>query len=114
MERPEDKTDQELRKEGHMIVYGYAKDCRYTGDGTFQVRVRIPDIHGAYQKSDYNGKPIRNYTEDVDLPWYQSLLLPHEPTEGEIVALSSLDNTSSNWLVIGLTGGSYDAGDTNT
>lgn len=96
-----------------MVVYGYVKDFKYAGDGTMQVQVRIPNVHGAYDKSNYKGKTIRNYTADEDLPWYQSLLLPHEPNEGEVVALTSLDKSSSNWLVIGLTGGSYNAGDTN-
>lgn len=96
-----------------MIVYGYVKDFKYAGDGTMKIQVRIPNIHGAYLLTDYNGKKVRNYTADDDLPWYQSLLLPHEPTEGEVVALASLDKSSSSWLVIGLTGGSYDAGTTN-
>lgn len=90
-----------------MVVYGYAKDYKYSGDGTLLIKVRIPNEHGAYDKSEYNGKTVRNYTEDKDLPWCQSLLLPHLPAEGEVVALTSLDTTSSNWLVIGLTGGSY-------
>ena len=93
-----------------MIVYGYAKGYRYSGDGTLQIQVRVPNEHGAYLKSDYQGKRVRNYTEDKDLPWYPSLLLPHLPTEGEVVAISSLDKTSSNWLIIGLTGGSYQNG----
>ncbi len=96
-----------------MIVYGYVKDFKYAGDGTMQIQVRIPNVHGAYQKTDYKGKTIRNYTADEDLPWYPSVLLPHEPTEGEVVALTSLDKSSSNWLVLGLTGGSYNAGATN-
>lgn len=96
-----------------MVVYGYAKDYMYAGDGTLKIQVRIPNIHGAYQKTDYNGKTIRNYTEDDKLPWYPSLLLPQEPGDGDVVALCSLDNSSANWLVIGLTGGSYNAGDTN-
>jgi len=96
-----------------MIVYGYVKGYKYTGDGTLKVKVRIPNIHGAYFLSDYQGKTVRNYTKDSDLPWYPSLLLPHLPTEGEVVALSSLDNSGSNWLVLGLTGGSYNAGATN-
>lgn len=96
-----------------MIVYGYVKDYKYSGDGTLQIQVRIPNVHGPFQISDYGGKKIRNYTADEDLPWYPSLLLPHLPTNGEVVAISSLDNTSSNWLVLGLTGGSYNAGVTN-
>ena len=93
-----------------MIVYGYAKGCKYSGDGTLLIQTRIPNVHGAYSKADYQGKTIRNYTSDADLPWYPSLLLPHLPTDGEVVAVTSLDNTSSNWMIIGLTGGSYNAG----
>lgn len=96
-----------------MIVYGYVKDVMYAGDGTMQIQVRIPNVHGAYQLEDYKGKKVRNYTSDANLPWYPSLILPHEPTEGEVVALASLDKSSSNWIVIGLTGGSYNAGTTN-
>ena len=96
-----------------MIVYGYAKQVKYTGDGTMHIQVRIPNVHGAYQISDYRGKTIRNYTYDEDLPWYPSLLLPQEPADGDVVALSSLDKSSSSWLVIGMTGGSYNAGSTN-
>lgn len=96
-----------------MIVYGYVKDVMYAGDGTMQIQVRIPNVHGAYQLEDYKGKKVRNYTSDANLPWYPSLILPHEPTEGEVVALTSLDKSSSNWIVIGLTGGSYNAGTTN-
>jgi hypothetical protein len=96
-----------------MIVYGYAKDYKYSGDGTLLIQVRIPNVHGAYVKTDYQGKRIRNYTEDDKLPWYPSLLLPNTPGDGDVVALSSLDSSSSNFLVIGLTGGSYNAGTTN-
>lgn len=96
-----------------MIVYGYVKDFKYSGDGTMLIQVRVPNVHGAYHFSDYKGKRVRNYTEDSNLPWYPSLLLPHEPSEGEVVALSSLDNSPSNWLVIGLTGGSYNSGATS-
>lgn len=93
-----------------MIVYGYVKDYKYAGDGTMQIQVRIPNIHGAYRKEDYKGKTIRNYTPDDELPWYPSLLLPHSPTAGEVVALTSLDDSPSNWMVIGLTGGAYKIG----
>lgn len=93
-----------------MIVYGYAKGYKYAGDGTLLIQARIPNVHGAYRLDDYKGKTVRNYTDDADLPWYPSLLLPHMPSEGEVVALTSLDSSSSNWMVIGLTGGSYNAG----
>ena len=96
-----------------MIVYGYVKNTKYAGDGTLLIQTRVPNVHGPYSKSDYNGKKIRNYTEDVDLPWYPSLLLPYKPGDGDVVALTSLDNTSSSWLILGLTGGSYRAGATN-
>lgn len=90
-----------------MIVYGYVKGCKYSGDGTLLIQVRVPNEHGPYLKYDYKGQKIRNYVEDSDLPWYPSLLLPYMPKEGEVVALTSLDKTSSSWLVLGLTGGSY-------
>lgn len=96
-----------------MIVYGYVKDVKYSGDGTLMLQVRVPNMHGAYAMSDYKGKPVRNYVSDANLPWYPSLILPHEPTEGEVVAMSSLGSSSSDWLVIGLTGGSYNTGATS-
>ena len=92
-----------------MVVFGYAKDYYYTGDNTLMVRVRIPNIHGPYKQKDAQGKTIRNYVSDGDLPYYQSLLLPHLPTEGEVVALTPLSDSSTNlnFLIIGLTGASY-------
>lgn len=90
-----------------MIVYGYVKATKYAGDGTLMIQTRIPSIHGPFKIADYQGKKIHNYTEDKDLPWYPSLLLPYMPGDGEVVALTSLDDTSSSWLIIGLTGGSY-------
>ena len=96
-----------------MIIYGYAKQYRYSGDVTLQVQVRIPSIHGPYNQSDARGQTIRNYVRDQDLPYYQSLLLPHLPNEGDVVALTSMDNSANQWLIIGLTGGSYYSGVTN-
>lgn len=96
-----------------MITYGYAKEYKYAGDGTLQVRVRIPSIHGPYKQSNARGKTIRNYVMDDDLPWYPSLLLPHLPQEGEVVAVQSLNKGNSDFIVIGLTGGSYHSGATN-
>ena len=90
-----------------MIVYGYAKGYQYRNDGTLLVQVRIPSMHGPYKQNDANGQTIRNYVQDKDLPWYFSLLLPYLPKEGEVVALSSLDSKNTNFIVIGLTGGSY-------
>lgn len=96
-----------------MIIFGYAKQYRYTNDSTLQVQVRIPSIHGPYKQTDGNGKLIRNYVQDNDLPFYSSLLLHHLPNEGEVVALSAVDKSNSNFIVIGLTGGSYYSGVTN-
>lgn len=96
-----------------MITFGYAKDYKYTGDGTFMIQVRIPSVHGPYSLKDYQGKVIKNYIQDDDLPWYNSLLLPHLPNDGEIVALSSFNNSNNDFLVIGLTGGSYNSNNMN-
>lgn len=93
-----------------MITYGYAKQYQYTGDGTLLIQVRMPSVHGPYNQRDAGGKTIRGYVQDKDLPWFQSVLLPHLPTEGEVVMLSSLDTTSNQWVILGLTGGSYNAG----
>ena len=93
-----------------MIIYGYAKSYRYTSEGTLQVTVRIPSIHGPYKQTDANGKVIRNYTLDDSLPEYPSLLLPQLPNDGDVVALASPNSTSTDWIVIGLTGGSYASG----
>ena len=85
----------------------------YTTDGTLMVQVRIPSIHGPFTMAGYAGKTVRNFTRDEDLPYYQSLLLPHLPRDGEVVALMSTNGSSSNLIVIGLTGGSYYTGSTN-
>ena len=92
-----------------MVVYGYAKEYYYTGDNTLMIKVRIPNIHGPYRKEDSKGKTLRNYVSDDDLPFYQSLLLPHLPAEGEVVALTGISESPSNldFLVLGLTGASY-------
>lgn len=96
-----------------MITYGYAKDYKYAGDGTLSIQVRIPSVHGPYKQSNAKGQTIRNYVLDNDLPWYPSLLLPHLPQEGEVVAVESLNSGNTEFMVIGLTGGSYHAGATN-
>lgn len=97
-----------------MIVFGYAKQYRYSGDSTLYVQVRIPAIHGPYRQQDAGGKTIRNYVRDKDLPFYQSILLPHMPNDGDVVALISLDDTQGgDLMVVGLTGGSYQLGTTN-
>lgn len=90
-----------------MIVYGYAKQHRYCGDGTLQIQVRIPTIHGPYSMKEYHGKKVKNYVPDGELPYYTSLLLPHMPNDGEVVALSSMSDSSIEFIVIGMTGGFY-------
>ena len=96
-----------------MITFGYAKGYQYAGDGTLQIKVRIPSVHGAYTQQEYKGQRIRNYVSDEALPWVPSVLLPHLPQEGEVVAVASLTDGKSSFLVIGLTGGSYYSGATN-
>ena len=96
-----------------MIINGYAKTYRYSGDGTLLVQVRIPSIHGPMNRNEAKGQSIKSYVSDIDLPYYPSLLLPHLPAEGEVVALLSKNDKSSEFLVIGLTGGSYYTNQTN-
>ena len=90
-----------------MIVYAFAKDYTYDGDGTLMIQVRVPNIHGPYRQQA--GKAT--YTKDSDLPWVPSLLLPTMPSEGDVVALQTLtESKSSDFLAIGLTGGNYHNG----
>ena len=96
-----------------MIKYGYAKQYQYTNDSTLLVQVRIPSIHGPYNKKDAKGKIIRNYVEDDNLPYYPAVLMPHLPNEGEVVALVSTNDSNNYFLVVGLTGGNYYSGTTN-
>lgn len=90
-----------------MIVYGFAKNFRYDGDGTLEVQVRIPSIHGPYVQS--LTKNI--YTRDENLPWYPAMLMPSTPIEGDVVVLENLsDGRGSQFIVLGLTGGNYNNG----
>ena len=89
-----------------MTTYGIVKDHYYAGDGTLQVKVRIPSVHGAYSQKEYKGKIPKNYVLDQDLPYIAACLLPHLPKEGEIVAVTSLDDGNTQFLILGLTGGS--------
>ena len=94
-----------------MIVYGFAKDYHYSNDGTLKIQVRIPSIHGPYRQETSRGK--LSYTRDEDLPWYTSVLLPHMPDEGEVLMLQSVsEGNGAEFVCIGLTGGSYTAGQT--
>ncbi len=90
-----------------MIINGYTKGYKYAGDGTLLIKVRIPSIHGPMSQREYQGKQVRGYVNDDDLPYYPSLLLPHLPNDGEVVALTSTNEQSSKFLVLGLTGGAY-------
>lgn len=90
-----------------MIINGYAKSYMYAGDGTLMIKVRIPTIHGPVNQKEYKGANPKNYVKDDDLPYYPSVLLPHLPAEGEVVALISRNDKSSEFMVMGLTGGSY-------
>ena len=90
-----------------MIVYGFAKDYTYDGDGTLLIKVRIPNAHGPYRQQSTKG----TYTRDEDLPWITSVLLPSMPSEGDVVMLQTINESkSSEFVVIGLTGGNYHNG----
>lgn len=90
-----------------MIVYGFAKDYTYDGDGTLKVKVRVPSIHGPYVQTVTKN----TYTRDKDLPWYTAMLMPNMPVEGDVVVLQSVSEGKGNqFIVIGLTGGNYNNG----
>ena len=93
-----------------MIVYGYVLGTQYANDGTFRIQVRIPSIHGPFVQS---ANTRNSYTLNKDLPWVTSVLLPHLPVEGEVVALESISGAAtkgSHYICIGLTGGNYYTG----
>lgn len=92
-----------------MIVYGFAKDTYYTNDGVLMIKVRIPNIHGANDQKSYKGARIRNWTAEADLPYYPSVLLPHLPNYDEVVVLSSMNEDTSEFIVLGLSGGFYNS-----
>lgn len=96
-----------------MVIYGYAKDYYYTGDATLLIRCRIPTIHGPYNYNDFKGSRPKRYTQDKDLPYYPSVLLPNLPVDGDVVALLSTDEGNEHFIVIGLMGSSYNSGKTN-
>lgn len=92
-----------------MIIYGFAKDYQYDGDGTLKVQVRIPSIHGPYRQVATKG----TYTKDEDLPWVTCLLTVHLPVEGDVIMLQSVhENNGSDYVGLGLTGGNYHNGAT--
>ena len=85
-----------------MIVFGICKGYKSYEDGTFHMKVRIPSIHGPYKQQSTRSA----YTQDKDLPWLPSILLPKEPKEGDVAVLSSMtESRSCDFIVIGLTGG---------
>ena len=90
-----------------MIINGYVKSYKYSGDGTLLVQVRVPQIHGPMDPKEAKGNLIRTYVRDENLPYYPSLLLPHLPAEGEVVALITKNEKTTDLMVLGLTGGSY-------
>lgn len=98
-----------------MITYGYSKGYYYDERGVMYVKVRIPSIHGAYNQKEYKGKKITNYTLDEDLPYYQSVVLPRVPSEGDTVMLSTTnEGRGSDFIVLGLTGSKYNDGAVDT
>lgn len=90
-----------------MIVYGYVLDSKYEASGEFKIKVRIPAIHGPMDLKEYKGQRVRNYVSDSDVPFCTSLILPHEPAYGDVVAVSTTGDSASDWLVLGYTGGSF-------
>lgn len=90
-----------------MIVYGYVKSYMYAENGTLKVQVRIPSIHGPFSQSEYIGHRVRNYTADSDLPYYTSVELVRRPNDGDVVMLTTTNDKSSEFVVLGLTGGSW-------
>ena len=90
-----------------MIVYGYAKDVRHSGDGTMYVKVRIPEIHGPADRSEYNGHIARNYVWDKDLPYYPANLLSSVPVDGDVLEMKTTSEGSTDFIVSGITGGTY-------
>lgn len=93
-----------------MIIFGYAKSYKFDADGTLWVQVRIPSIHGPYLQSERKTPSAYPYVPDKDLPYYMSLVLPTLPNDGDVVAISSMDDTANKMIVIGLTGATYKAG----
>lgn len=90
-----------------MVTFGYAKGYQISDTGTLNIRVRIPAIHGPCSQTEYRGAPIHNYVRDEDLPYIPSLVLPQLPKDGQVVAITSLDDSNNQFLVIGLTGSQY-------
>ena len=93
-----------------MILLGYAIKYRYADNGTTEIQVRIPNIHGPMNKSEYQGKTAKGYVDEKDLPYYMSVIMPHMPSYGDVVVLESVSDNANRWVVIGLTGGNYSKG----
>lgn len=95
--------------ESKMLVYGYAKDSKYADDGQLLIQVRIPNIHGPNTQQEFRGQRVSNYVLDKDLPWYPALILPHIPNVDEVVALTNINESSTDFVVVGITGGEYNS-----
>ena len=95
-------------------IYGYAKGYMYDYNGQLLIKVRIPQIHGAYNQKDYQGQRIHNYVLDEDLPFYNSVVLPRLPNDGDVVSLDSSGALGAGYTVTGLTGGKYNDGVVDT
>lgn len=90
-----------------MVIYGYVISYKYSNTGELFIQTRIPNIHGPLKQQEYRGQKVTNYVKDEDLPWYASVLLPHLPNYGEVVALLSTNSSNNDFIVLGLTGGQY-------
>ena len=90
-----------------MLILGYAIKYRYADNGTVEVQVRIPNVHGPMDLTEYHGSSANNYVAEDDLPYYMSIIMPHLPNYGDVVVLSSRSDAMCEWVVIGLTGGNY-------
>ena len=93
-----------------MITLGYAITYRYAANGTTEVQVRIPNVHGPMNKSEYQGKTANGYVEEKDLPYFMSVIMPHMPSYGDVVVLEAVSENKHRWVVIGMTGGNYSKG----
>jgi len=96
-----------------MIVYGYAKDVKYDRNGTMYVRVRVPQIHGPEDRTEYSGQQARNYTWDRDLPYYPANMLSAVPQDGDVVELQTSNDKNADFIVSGLTGATFSGIETN-
>ena len=93
-----------------MITYGYIVASQPNQMGGYEMQVRIPSVHGAYNLEDYRGQTPRNYVQDKDLPWYPCLESVTNRTTGSIAVLAAINYSNNSFIVIGTTGSSYVVG----